>query len=158
MKIRKSGSAQGGLTDPVSELEAVNQFTKAQLTEEEVYLFSVLLCDNEVDRDFECFTLNALEKLSGLFVGRTGQGHDRVKIHFFHSDFHGALFLPVSFLFIVIIIHMARYFVKICSGLPVSVPPVRTEVFAAEPILYKYLHILQNIAYLYIAIQNISIA
>ena len=35
-------------------------------------MFSVILCDNEVDRDFECFTLGALEKLSELFVGKTG--------------------------------------------------------------------------------------
>ncbi len=30
------------------------------------------LCDNEVDRDFERFDRAALEKLSELFVGRTG--------------------------------------------------------------------------------------
>ncbi len=34
--------------------------------------FAVKLCDNEVDRDFERFDRAALEKLSELFVGRTG--------------------------------------------------------------------------------------
>ena len=33
------------------ELEAVNRFAKTVLTEEQVYIFSVRLCDNEVDRD-----------------------------------------------------------------------------------------------------------
>ena len=39
---------------------------------EEVYTFSVVLCDNEVDRDGECFTKETLEELAKLFVGKTG--------------------------------------------------------------------------------------
>ncbi len=31
-----------------------------------------MLCDNEVDRDYECFTRGALEKLAVLFEGKTG--------------------------------------------------------------------------------------
>ena len=34
-----------------------------------LYVFSVALCDNDVDRDFEQFTLEALEKLKDLFLG-----------------------------------------------------------------------------------------
>ena len=37
-----------------------------------LYVFSVALCDNDVDRDFEQFTLEALEKLKDLFLGKTG--------------------------------------------------------------------------------------
>ena len=54
------------------ELEQINRFSKAELTADQVYTFSVRLCDNEVDRDFERFDRAALEKLSELFVGRTG--------------------------------------------------------------------------------------
>ena len=43
------------------ELEAVNRFAKTVLTEEQVYIFSVRLCDNEVDRDFERFPAQTLE-------------------------------------------------------------------------------------------------
>ena len=42
------------------------------MTAEEVYTFSVVLCDNEVDRDFERFTIPALKELATLFLGKTG--------------------------------------------------------------------------------------
>ena len=35
-------------------------------------MFSVVLCNNDVDRDHEKFTRQALEKLGALFVGKTG--------------------------------------------------------------------------------------
>ena len=54
------------------ELEAINRFAKTPLTEEQVYAFPVRLCDNEVDRDFERFDTEALEKLGELFLGRSG--------------------------------------------------------------------------------------
>ena len=53
-------------------LDMINTFTRRPLTEEEVYVFPVILCDNEVDRDGERFSDEALEKLCRLFVGRTG--------------------------------------------------------------------------------------
>ena len=54
------------------ELEQINRFAKAELTEDQVYTFSVRLCDNEVDRDFERFDGAALEKLGELFLGKSG--------------------------------------------------------------------------------------
>lgn len=54
------------------ELAHINQFAKAELTAADVYVFSVRLCDNEVDRDFERFDEAALEKLGELFVGKSG--------------------------------------------------------------------------------------
>lgn len=54
------------------ELAYINQFSKTELTEEQVYVFSVRLCDNEVDRDFERFDATALERLGELFVGKSG--------------------------------------------------------------------------------------
>lgn len=55
-----------------NELEMINKFTRRNLSADEVYVFSVTLCDNEIDRDFERFTVEALEKLAELFVGKTG--------------------------------------------------------------------------------------
>ena len=55
-----------------TELDLINNYTRKPLTEDEVYVFSVVLCDNEIDRDYERFTVEALEKLSELFVGKTG--------------------------------------------------------------------------------------
>ena len=54
------------------DMELINRYTRRELTAEEVYTFSVVLCDNEIDRDYERFTTEALEKLAVLFVGRTG--------------------------------------------------------------------------------------
>lgn len=53
-------------------LEKINRFTRRELNEEEVYIFSVILCDNEIDRDCERFSDEALETLKGRFVGKTG--------------------------------------------------------------------------------------
>ena len=54
------------------ELEQINRFAKTPLTAEEVYTFTVRLCDNEVDRDFERFDTGALEGLGELFLGKSG--------------------------------------------------------------------------------------
>ncbi len=53
-------------------LERLNSFTRREMTEDEVYIFDIILCDNEIDRDGERFSLNALKTLEKLFVGKTG--------------------------------------------------------------------------------------
>lgn len=53
-------------------LEKLNKFTRREMKEDEVYIFDVVLCDNEIDRDGERFSLNALKSLEKLFVGKTG--------------------------------------------------------------------------------------
>ncbi len=54
------------------ELDQINRFSKAELTADQVYTFSVRLCDNEVDRDFERFGTEDLEGLGALFLGKSG--------------------------------------------------------------------------------------
>ena len=54
------------------ELARINALSPAPLTAEEVYVFALHLCDNEVDRDYERFDIPALKRLGELFVGRTG--------------------------------------------------------------------------------------
>ena len=53
-------------------INLINQYAKAELKEEDVFTFSVLLCDNEIDRDNECFSTDSLNILSELFTGKTG--------------------------------------------------------------------------------------
>ncbi len=53
-------------------LEKLNRFTRREHTAEEVYLFDVTLCDNDIDRDLERFSDEALSEMAGLFVGKTG--------------------------------------------------------------------------------------
>lgn len=72
MKIYKAEAQSAAALGAEEQMEEINRFAKAQLTAEQVYTFSVVLCDNEVDRDFERFSETALEELKELFVGRTG--------------------------------------------------------------------------------------
>ena len=55
-----------------AELELINAYTRKPLKADEVYVFSVVLCDNDVDRDDERFTVESLFVLEKLFVGKTG--------------------------------------------------------------------------------------
>ncbi len=54
------------------ELKKINRYTRRSMTAEELYTFTVVLCDNEVDRDHERFTVEALRTLAGMFLGKTG--------------------------------------------------------------------------------------
>ncbi len=54
------------------DLEKINRYTRREFKADEVYTFSVVLCDNEIDRDGERFTTGALQKLAELFPGKTG--------------------------------------------------------------------------------------
>ncbi len=53
-------------------MKKINGFTRRELSEDEVYIFDVILCDNDIDRDCERFSDSALEQLKSLFIGKTG--------------------------------------------------------------------------------------
>lgn len=53
------------------ELKEINKFTLSPLAVEDVFAFKLIMCDNEVDRDFESFSFNALSQLQKLFIGKT---------------------------------------------------------------------------------------
>lgn len=55
-----------------NELKLINKYSRKELKADDVYAFTVVLCDNEIDRDNECFSDKALEKLAEMFVGVTG--------------------------------------------------------------------------------------
>ena len=61
------------------ELSLINKYTRREHTEEEIYAFTVTLCDNDIDRDFERFSDEALSELSKLFIGRTGISDHQAK-------------------------------------------------------------------------------
>lgn len=61
-----------GIEAGAEDMALINGLAKAELTAEQVYVFTLRLCDNEVDRDFERFDNEALERLGELFVGRSG--------------------------------------------------------------------------------------
>ncbi len=55
-----------------NDLKKINELTRREFGEEELYTFPVTLCDNEIDRDGEAFSNAALEQMKKLFVGKTG--------------------------------------------------------------------------------------
>lgn len=59
-------------TNLAQEMALINRYARRELSAEEVYLFTVALCDNDIDRDNERFTVEALFELEELFVGKTG--------------------------------------------------------------------------------------
>lgn len=58
-----------GLTE--ADMEKINQYTRRAYGPQEVFAFSMVLCDNQVDRDGERFPVESLEKLRELFLGKT---------------------------------------------------------------------------------------
>lgn len=62
--------AAEGIT--AEQLEKIHEFTRRKLGKDELFVFSVILCDNEVDRDGERFPIASLEKLAELYKGKTG--------------------------------------------------------------------------------------
>ena len=72
MEIKKATEVAGGGMPVGHQLEAINALAKAELTAEQVYVFSLRLCDDQVDRDHERFDAEALAGLATLFIGKTG--------------------------------------------------------------------------------------
>lgn len=53
-------------------MEKINRLSRKKLEKNEVYVFNITLCDNEVDRDFDVFSEKSLNELGKLFIGKTG--------------------------------------------------------------------------------------
>lgn len=72
MEIRKGSSVSVNGAPTEAQLEKINALAKAKLTREQVYVFSLRLCDDGIDRDFERFDTRSLPILAERFVGKTG--------------------------------------------------------------------------------------
>ena len=72
MKVQKETKVASTGMATEAQLEAINAQAKAELTAEQVYVFSVRLCDDQIDRDGERFDTAALPALAKIFVGKTG--------------------------------------------------------------------------------------
>ena len=53
-------------------LRRIGQFAKTPPAAESLFVFSVVLCDNEIDRDWDQFSTAALTALAPMMVGKTG--------------------------------------------------------------------------------------
>ena len=72
MEIRKASEAVTSGAPTAMQLERINALAKSRLNGEQVYVFSLRLCDDQIDRDGERFDTAALPALAKLFIGKTG--------------------------------------------------------------------------------------
>ncbi len=72
MKISKHSAAISGGVPDETQLRMVNQQSRREMTKEEVYVFSLRLCDDQIDRDGERFATESLPELGRLFIGKPG--------------------------------------------------------------------------------------
>lgn len=72
MEIRKAAETVSSGAPTAAQLEAINALAKTRLNGEQVYVFSLRLCDDRIDRDGERFDTGALPGLAKLFLGKTG--------------------------------------------------------------------------------------
>ena len=72
MRVLKATEVLGSGVASAVQLEAINALAKGKMTAEQVYVFALRLCDDQVDRDHERFDTGALPGLAKLFLGKTG--------------------------------------------------------------------------------------
>ena len=72
MEIKKETQVHSAGKPTAAQMEAINAQAKAKLTEDQAYVFSVRLCDDQMDRDGERFDTAALPALAKMFIGKTG--------------------------------------------------------------------------------------
>ena len=70
-RINKLKSISTIPADSEADIALINQYSVKELTPQDVFCFSSILCDNEVDRDIERFTSDSLDKLAPLFLGKS---------------------------------------------------------------------------------------
>ena len=70
-KVLKSLSLKTKKADAAADIALINQFSVKELSPDDVYCFSVAMCDNDIDRDLERFTNKTLDALAPMFVGKT---------------------------------------------------------------------------------------
>lgn len=72
MEVRKEAGVENARGPEDGELELINRLARRELRAEEVYVFQLRLCDNEIDREGERFSRETLEELAPMFVGKSG--------------------------------------------------------------------------------------
>lgn len=70
LTINKSASAEKPVVSG-ADMTLINAQTMKELTPDEVFAFKVEACNDLVDRDFERFPVETLEKLASMYVGKT---------------------------------------------------------------------------------------
>ena len=69
-KIKKSFAGEPMKADAKADIALINKYSLRELSPDEVFVFNVNLCDDQVDRQLESFSPACLRKLEKLFIGK----------------------------------------------------------------------------------------
>lgn len=61
------------------DINKINSLIRNKVNPEDVYIFSVTLCNNDLDKDYEKFSREALDDLADMFIGKTS-GDSKARI------------------------------------------------------------------------------
>ena len=68
----KSFAISKAKADAAADIDLINQYAMKTLAPEDVFCFSVVLSNNDVDRDMECLSDKSLDELAEMLTGKTG--------------------------------------------------------------------------------------
>ena len=69
-EIKKSFDGAPIKADAAQDISLLNQYALRELNPDEVFAFAANLCDDQVDRDQEAFSVRSLKKMQRLFLGK----------------------------------------------------------------------------------------
>lgn len=69
-EIKKSFDGAPIKADAAQDISLINQYALRELNPDEVFAFAANLCDDQVDRDQEAFSVRSLKKMQRLFLGK----------------------------------------------------------------------------------------
>ena len=69
-EIRKSFSGEPEKANAQRDIGFINKYSLRELHPDEVFTFNATLCDDQVDRDLDAFSVLSLKKLQSLFIGK----------------------------------------------------------------------------------------
>lgn len=69
-EIRKSFSGEPEKANAQRDIGLINRYALRELSPDEVFTFNATLCDDQIDRDLEAFSVLSLKRLQSLFVGK----------------------------------------------------------------------------------------
>ena len=72
MEIKKETQVVSSGMPTQAQLERIRAMAKGNVEAQQLYVFTLRLCDDQIDRDLERFDTRALPALAKLFVGKTG--------------------------------------------------------------------------------------
>ncbi len=72
-KLNKPAVVQKSIEVTDELIEEIKKYCLIEnIDKEKLFIFRVVLCHNDIDRDFEAFTTDSLNVLAEMFVGKTG--------------------------------------------------------------------------------------